>query len=175
MQRKCSLEIVMAKNIHLDQSNTRLLGAILAAIATIALAMYLWASEVRNQTAIEKEKVEITQTDAIRLAEEFIARNGYTDSAGTADESNIAYEMDDPRDVAETLVARSNTLESRAYISHHAAQPPRWTVVFRYNAANVPLRKLIPNFDEHATRWGRARSLWRQTEAIYVWSIKTSR
>lgn len=72
---------------------------------------------------------------AVRIAEEFIARNGYTDVP--ADRNNISYEtVEFADDIDELLEARANTLERKAYGILFRGSGTRmgkegWTVVFR--------------------------------------------
>jgi hypothetical protein len=80
---------------------------------------------------------------AVRCAEEFVARNGYTEQEPTVDSDDIAYES---LEVAESFTAqvaeRLNTLETRAI--GVCVGTPRdsagFTVVFRYRADSTSAR-----------------------------------
>lgn len=114
--------------------------------------------QANNNHAPEKAggTMEIKQFKAISVAEDFIARNGYTESPPSADESEIVFESTDPSDRVLALAGRSNTLEPKSYMAMRRDQPSGWIVVFRYNAANIHLRSVVPNFDEYLKLYGRA-------------------
>jgi hypothetical protein len=70
---------------------------------------------------------------AVRLAEEFVARNGYTDLP--ADRENLSSEsVEWESNVDEILRLRHDSLERRAYGLRYSGKMgrPGWTVVFRY-------------------------------------------
>jgi hypothetical protein len=83
---------------------------------------------------------------AVRCAEEFVARNGYTDQEPTVDSDDIAYES---LEFAESLTAqleeRLNTLETRAI--GVCVGTPRdsagFTVVFRYRADSTTSARAV--------------------------------
>ena len=97
-------------------------------------------------------KVEITEDEARKLAEEFIVRNGYTDIP-PVDDAEIVFETLDAADRVEALRLRANTLEATAYAVHRG--PDRWLVIFRYNAASA-LRHTTPEFAGYVKSRGRA-------------------
>jgi len=96
-------------------------------------------------------KVEITEDEARRLAEEFIVHNGYTDIP--VDESEVVLESDDGTDKVEALRLRASTLEATAYEVRR--RPDRWIVIFRFNAASA-WRHKMPGFSEYLKSNGRA-------------------
>jgi hypothetical protein len=76
---------------------------------------------------------ETPEEKAVRLAEEFVARNGYTDLP--ADRDNLSYEsVEWESDVEEILRLRRDSLERKAFgiRSKGRMDEPGWTVVFRY-------------------------------------------
>lgn len=81
--------------------------------------------------ALSSEKRPLSEAQAVRLAEHFIARNGYTDLP--PDKSNLAHESIELDTIDEELELRRDTLERKAYgISHGRKNgAPGWTVVFR--------------------------------------------
>lgn len=71
---------------------------------------------------------------AVRLAEEFVARNGYTDLL--PDKENLSYEtVEEAESLDEMLRFRHDTLERKAYGIRYASrmEGPGWTVVFRHS------------------------------------------
>lgn len=75
------------------------------------------------------------QSRAVRLAEEFVARNGYTDLP--ADKLNLSYEsVERAADADEMLRLRHDTLERKAYGIRYSGKAggPRFMVVFRHTA-----------------------------------------
>lgn len=101
------------------------------------------AITVENQTPPETKAVSKTETPveespeakAVRIAEEFVAQNGYTDLP--ADRNKITYEtVEFAPDLDELLKMRANTLERKAYGILYKATGTKmgekgWTVVFR--------------------------------------------
>ena len=76
---------------------------------------------------------ETLEEKAVRLAEEFVARNGYTDLP--PDRGNLSYEsIEWTENTDEILRFRRNTLERKAYGIRYTGRMgrPGWTVVFRY-------------------------------------------
>jgi len=74
----------------------------------------------------------LNEAEAIRLAEQFIAQNDYTDLP--PDKSKLAYEsIEWESNIDEMLRERRNTLEPNAYgVVRERKNAPGWTVVFRY-------------------------------------------
>ncbi|HEY0050930.1 MAG TPA: hypothetical protein VGB68_16675 [Pyrinomonadaceae bacterium] len=89
---------------------------------------------VTRQSENFSQKAETPEEKAVRLAEEFVRQNGYTDAA--ADENNLSRETvefyEDPDDL---LKQRRNSLEPKAYGISPGARGNKkgWTVVFRYS------------------------------------------
>ena len=87
--------------------------------------------DAKTETQIE----ELPEAKAIRIAEEFVAQNGYTDLP--ADKSKIAHEtVEFARNLDELLKMRADTLERKAYGILYKATGTKmgekgWTVVFR--------------------------------------------
>lgn len=102
---------------------------------------------------------ETPEQKAVRLAEEFVARNGYTDVP--ADMENLSYEsIERARDVEEMLRWRRDSLERRAYgvVYNGKMGGPGWIVAFR------PGKRFGNDFDE----WGRAVTMDRNFENLRV-------
>jgi hypothetical protein len=79
------------------------------------------------------QKRQLTQSEAIAFAEQFIAQNGYTDLP--ADKTKLSYEtIEWESNVDRMLQGRHNTLERRAYGIRRGRKggDPGWSVVFRY-------------------------------------------
>ena len=79
------------------------------------------------------QKQEVSGEEAVRLAEQFIAQNGYTNLP--PDKSKLAYgTVEEESDVDEVLRVRRDTLERKTYgiVRGRKGGAPGWTVVFRY-------------------------------------------
>ena len=77
---------------------------------------------------------ELSEEQAVRLAEEFVAQNGYTESR--PDKSKFAHEtIEWTSNIDDLLKQRHDTLEPKAYGIRHGRKSgaPGWTVVFRYS------------------------------------------
>ncbi len=86
-----------------------------------------------------KQAAAITQEDAIRLAQEFIAVNGYTDLPRSKDKSRLSFELLDnfSGNLDQALASRQDTLERKAYgIVRERKSKSGWTIVFRYRNGN---------------------------------------
>jgi hypothetical protein len=81
------------------------------------------------------QKRQLTARQAVALAEQFIAQNGYTDLP--PDKTKLSYEtIEWERDLDRMLNRRHDTLERRAYgiLRGRKGGEPGWTVVFCYKA-----------------------------------------
>ena len=78
------------------------------------------------------QKRRLTQSEAVALAERFIAENGYTDLP--PDKTKLSYEtIEWESNVDLMLKQRHNTLERRAYgVRRGGKGESGWTVAFRY-------------------------------------------
>ena len=95
-------------------------------VATISLILF-----VANVSVAQKRK--FSEMEAVKLAEQFIAQNGYTDLP--PNKGKLAYEtIEWESNVDEILKGRHDTLERRAYgvVRGRKGASPGWTVVFRY-------------------------------------------
>ena len=92
-------------------------------------------TETKADGKTETQIEELPEAKAIRIAEEFVAQNGYTDLP--ADKSKIAHEtVEFARNLDELLKMRADTLERKAYGILYKATGTKmgekgWTVVFR--------------------------------------------
>lgn len=84
-------------------------------------------------------KLENGEQKAVRLAEEFVKVNGYTDVP--ADKNKISYEsIEFTNNIDKLLFERRNSLESKAFgLLNESKGGKGWTVVFRYK--KLPLGK----------------------------------
>ena len=98
----------------------------------------------------ERQAEESPEAKAVRLAEEFIARNGYTDLP--PERGNLSYETVEwgPND-EEMLRQRRDTLGRKAYGIRYGGRlgaEGGWTVVFRYRkGGNMTGRAVTMNKD----------------------------
>ena len=105
---------------------------------------------------VRQRKKKLNAPEAIRLAECFIAENGYTDVDPTLGRRHLARESVDPGTDELGMRMRRDSLESKAYGYVRGPRPSDgWTVLFRkkYKAEEV---KLIPNYEERIRKTGRA-------------------
>lgn len=127
---------------------------------------------VRTKTAIVEEKSETPKTQeekAIRLAEEFIARNGYTDAP--ADKDNLSHEtVEFYDDIDELLKRRRETLEAKAYsvLPHGRGGQKGWTVVFRYSQKFRDNFKAKDNPASNREKTGRAVTMNENFQNLLV-------
>jgi hypothetical protein len=93
----------------------------------------------------EQPKEESPEAKAIRLAEEFIARNGYTDLPPARD--HLSYEtVERASSIDELLERRRNTLERNAYgvvERGRLGTKGGWTVVFRHRLRSGDERDVL--------------------------------
>jgi hypothetical protein len=98
----------------------------------------------------------IDALEAVRLAECFIAQNGYTDLPPMSDTSKLIYEsFDDPPPAERALEVRRDTLERSAY-SYGRDERFRdgWVVVFRARYRPEHAR-MVPDYEESLKKVGR--------------------
>ncbi len=111
----------------------------------------------RNPQRALAERKPITEQEAIQLAEDFIAKNGYTDLMSLEDKSKLIREVDDPADPEEMLRDRHDTLEGHAYKVVHGSEKDRaWVILFNYNRKNEQYKSLMVDFEEYTKKYGRA-------------------
>ena len=85
----------------------------------------------------QQHKCVLAQSEAVTLAEQFIAQNGYTDLP--PDKTKLTHEtIEWESNTDRMLEQRHDTLERRAYgvRSGRKGREPGWTVVFRYKHPN---------------------------------------
>ncbi len=90
-------------------------------------------TKVAGTKTQETKTAEMGESQAVQLAETFIALNGYTDLP--PDREHLAYEtIEWESNVDETLRMRHDTLERKAYGLSRGRKDgsPGWTVVFQY-------------------------------------------
>ena len=76
----------------------------------------------------------LLEREAVRVAEQFIADNGYTDLPPLADRRQLSFETIEWADnIDEMLRLRHNTLERKAYGVRRGkwGDPQGWTIAFR--------------------------------------------
>jgi hypothetical protein len=84
-------------------------------------------------TVSQAQKRRLTEAEAIKLAEQFIAQNGYSDLP--PNKTKIAYEtIEWESNAHQMLKERHDTLQRKAYgvVRGRKAESAGWTVVFRY-------------------------------------------
>ena len=106
-------------------------------------------------------KRDLTEAEAVRSAEEFIASNGYTDLPPIQDKTKLSFEtIEWASNVDELLKLRHNTLERKAYgIQYNGRMGKgRWIVAFR---SKYPCK-------DCNTLWGRAVTMNKDGSNIRV-------
>jgi hypothetical protein len=119
-------------------------------------------------SVVLQRKKKLDATEAIRLAECFIAQNGYTDVNPTVDQRQLAQESVDPGTDELGMRMRRDSLERNAYgYARGARLSDGWTVLFRkkYKAEQA---KLIPNYEERIKKTGRAVTMDAYGRAITI-------
>src|SRR5262245_16912698 len=106
-------------------------------------------------------KKERSEPEAIRLAEEFIVDNGYTDLPPSEDKSKLKCEsVNCGLDEWEMKNIRHNSLSRNAYGVWRYDLKKRgkgsWTVVFRYNCNHSEFRRTFPDWEQWCKTRGRA-------------------
>ena len=139
VQRTVSWRLTDILAVHMNR--IRICGA------TVLIGVSLSCAQVRKQ---------LTEAEAIRVAEKFVAENRYTDLPSAQDKTSLSSEGIDASDPEERLRTRQNTLERKAYGVGGGGGEHGWTIVFHYNAKNESYRQVIPNFDQHIEEVGRA-------------------
>lgn len=104
--------------------------------------------------SLAPNEIKISESEAIRLAECFVIKNGYTAFNPIADKSEISKEWTDSSLVEETLEMRFDTLKSKAYGVKSQGERG-WSVVFNYNFRNPRIGRLDSKFIEHLKNVGR--------------------
>lgn len=103
-------------------------------------------------------RLPLTEAEAIRLAEQFIVENGYTDLPAMKDKTKLSHESIDYADPDERLKLRFNSLERKAYgVGKVDLRKDGWTIVFRYNANNNRNGEL--DYDQYVKTVGRALTM----------------
>jgi hypothetical protein len=98
--------------------------------------------------------------EALRVAECFVANNGYTDLSPMSDTANLSWEGVDWADPEQRLEYRYDTLERWAHgISRGSRTKDGWSVVFRYNRTNSKFQSDKYAFDKYIETFGRVVSM----------------
>ena len=124
----------------------------------------LFSKDVQNSKTISPPKTispESPEAKAIRIAEEFIISNGYTNAP--ADKNSISHEsVEMAESLDQLLKLRHDTLERKAYGLRYKSEMDKqgWTIVFRERAIYEPQK-----YDE---QWGRAVYLNEKFEVIQI-------
>jgi len=120
-------------------------------------AAIVFATLLGLSSSTAQERKALTEAEAIRLAEQFVLENGYTDLPPTQDRSKLSYESIDSTDPDVILKTRYNTLERNAWaVRGGDARRHGWTIVFRYNRDNEEYRRIIPDYQKQVETTGRA-------------------
>jgi hypothetical protein len=83
----------------------------------------------------------ISEAEAVKIAERFVAENGYTDLPATRQGDALSHEAVDDYDPQNRLRHRANTLERKAcgvYEGNVWTKEPGWTVVFCFTGQSLP-------------------------------------
>jgi hypothetical protein len=109
-------------------------------LVLVACSLQVLVTSCRNQTE-PKFEMSREQCAAVKRAEEYIARHGYTDAPATADPSEAPELFDRllPREAV--LAQRRGTVKAHAYgLFAGTLDAPQdgWTVVFEYQPRSAP-------------------------------------
>jgi hypothetical protein len=113
--------------------------------------------ETKENSKAQKFVVESPEAKAVRIAEDFIVQNGYTDLP--ADKNKITYEtVEFAQNLEELLKERANTLERKAYGILYKGSGTKmgkkgWTIVFQYkNLSEDYYKSLSKAFNKKITK-----------------------
>jgi hypothetical protein len=130
-------------------------------------------SEIENKPIETKQlKTESPEEKAVRLAEEFIKQNGYTNAS--PDKNNLSHETVEYYDnIDELLEQRHNTLASKAYgvlYRGRLGDDTGWTVVFRYSDKSIKELEKLPksNLTSNPKLKGRAVTMNEHFENLLL-------
>ena len=101
----------------------------------ILFSVLLLSVNCAYSQSVSNRTKEITQEEAIKIAEKFIIENGYTDLPPTDDKKKIVFEsIEWNSDLEEMLKGRHNTLQKKAYgiLKGRKGNTEGFTVVFLY-------------------------------------------
>lgn len=118
----------------------------LAALALLSAAPDLRAQETApdpRACRVAREAGEDDVAYAVRCAEEFVRRNGYTTAPADPDTTQHAAESIERRSPSERLAMRAGSLESRAYAICEGNGDRRFTVVFAFRGGNGPHARAV--------------------------------
>jgi hypothetical protein len=106
-----------------------------------------------------QQKRKLTEAEAIKKAEEFVARQGYTDLPPIKDKTEWSPDSvwGKPDDLI--MKSRRKSLEPRAYgvaRGDRTKDPYAWIVVFRMNPNHERYREVVPNYEEQVRKVGSA-------------------
>jgi len=123
-------------------------------------------SKTENNISPENKNLKVESADekAVRVAEEFIKRNGYTDAP--ADKNNLSHEtVEFYENIDELLESRQNSLELKAYgfLRKGRSSEKGWTVIFRHNET-----KYKDIADKYHKNSGRAVTMDENFENLLV-------
>lgn len=122
-----------------------------------------------KQIEAKQTKSETPEQKAIRLAEEFIERNGYINAP--ADKEHISHEtVEFYKDADELLKQRYNSLEPKAFgVAHHGrlGDNKGWTVVFNYKKEYLG-EDYLKQFKGQEVKTGRAVTMNENFENLLV-------
>ena len=116
-----------------------------------------------NLIVVEQTKIETSEEKAVRLAEEFIKINGYTEMP--ADKNNLSYEsIEYYKNIDELLEQRKNTLKPKAYSLSSDSKNSKngWTIAFLYN------KNRRKNYFKNKNTTGRAVTMNENFENLRV-------
>jgi len=123
-------------------------------VASLIFTLVAYAAQLQP-------KKEISEPEAIRLAEEFIIDNGYTDLPPSEDKSKLKCEsVNCGLDEWSMKSIRHNSLLRGAYGVWRYDAKKRgkgsWTVVFRKNCDHPEFRRTVPDWEKMCKTQGRA-------------------
>jgi hypothetical protein len=103
------------------------------------------------------QKSVLTEAEVIKLAEDFVKTQGYTNEPPISDKSKWSPDSVWGTPTEDEMVDRRNLIENGAYgVANNrlGTLPWDWIVVFRYNPKHEPFRRLMPDWEEKAKKTG---------------------
>jgi hypothetical protein len=114
---------------------------------------------------VAASRKKLDAAEAVRVAECFIIKNGYTDLPPTKDKSELTPESVDPGTDEQGMKMRRDSLERKAF--GYVNRPGGWLVVFRYKY-KAEHSKFRPDYEEWLKAHGRAVSMDAYGEQVEV-------
>jgi hypothetical protein len=106
-----------------------------------------------------RQKHVLTEDEIVKLAEDFVKQQGYTNEPPIPDKSKWSPDSVWGIPTEEDMVERRNLIENVVYgvVNRSSGSIPwDWVVVFRYNPKHEYFRRVMPDWEEMTKKQGMA-------------------